>query len=169
MPNPQFNEITPVLARHEGVWKGVYRRYDAEGKLMEEFPSTVVARYFPEAEDGATFHQTNLYDHATRDQEVLETRGKIEGDRLVFESGRVTGWTLDDPADPHGRSCLLYMEYSFLPNSYCYETVQISEDNRYRCRATQFIRDGKIFQRTLIDEEKVSADWQAWDREQGRA
>jgi hypothetical protein len=168
MPNDELTATNPVLARHEGVWKGMYRRYDAEGRMQEEFPSTVVARFFPPAEDGATFHQTNVYDHASREQEVLETRGTVQDGRLSFSSGRVDGWTADDPADIHGRSCLLYMEYGFLPNSYVYETVQISADNRYRCRATQFIRDGKTFQRTLIDEEKVSDDWAAWDREQGR-
>ncbi len=47
----------PVLARHEGTWDGTFRRYDADGKLVAEFPS-VITTEFPE--DGAdAYLQTN--------------------------------------------------------------------------------------------------------------
>jgi hypothetical protein len=163
MPNDQVNAQLPVLSRHEGVWKGTFRRYDADGALMVEFPSTIVTRFFPANADGDVFWQTNQYDKPDGTQEILETRGRIQGDRLIFSAGRVEGWAIDDAADPKGRTCMLYLEYGFMPGAYVYESVQISDDGRYRCRATQFIRDGRIFQRTLIDEERVADDWQAWD------
>ena len=39
------------------------------------------------------------------------------------------------------------------------ELIQLSDCGRFRQRVWQWIRDGQIAQRTLIDEEKVSDEW----------
>ena len=39
-----FLRVLPVMSNSEGVWEGMYRRYDAEGKFMSAHRSRVVFR-----------------------------------------------------------------------------------------------------------------------------
>jgi len=32
----ELKELMPVLARHEGVWEGIYRHYDKDGNKTDE-------------------------------------------------------------------------------------------------------------------------------------
>ena len=35
----------PLLARHEGVWEGMYRYYDAQGDKIDEHHSKLICRF----------------------------------------------------------------------------------------------------------------------------
>lgn len=146
-------EGMPVLARHAGTWDGVFRRYDADGALIAEFPSTIVTQ-FPE--DGEfDYRQTNTYQRNGENDIVIRSAGTFDGDRLRFSNARVEGWVVDDPTDEFGRSTLLFFRYLDGSGTYVYETVQISDDGRRRHRATQYYNaDGSLQRRTLIDEVK---------------
>lgn len=141
----------PVLARHEGVWEGTFRRYDADGVLIAEFPS-VITTTFPE--DGPfDYQQTNRYLRDAGEDIVIRSAGSFDGERLRFENERVRGWVVDDATDAFGRSTLLFFEYLDGSGTYVYETVQISDDGSRRHRATQYFNaDGSLQRRTLIDE-----------------
>ena len=149
----------PVLARCEGVWKGVFRRFDGNAKLLAEFKSTITKRYLPDAPWPRVYHQTNHYDFADGKTQTLETFGHYADGKIHFESDRVKGWQLDDPADPHKRSIFLHMVYKSDPDQYVYELINVSDDGKFRTRMTQFLKAGRTVQRTMIDEEKVSGDW----------
>ena len=43
------------------------------------------------------------------------------------------------------------------------ELIQVSPDGRRRHRLFQSVRDGEVVRRTVIDEEKITDDWRAWD------
>jgi hypothetical protein len=45
---------------------------------------------------------------------------------------------------------------------YLYEMIQLSDCGRHRHRVWQWLRDGKIEMRTLIDEKKVSDTWEGY-------
>jgi hypothetical protein len=45
------------------------------------------------------------------------------------------------------------------PATRFYEMIQVDDACRQRSRVWQWIRDGRIFLRTLIDEHKVADDW----------
>lgn len=155
----------PVLASNEGVWEGMYRRYGADGKLMGEFNSRVVMRFQDGAPEDEMYHQTNVYRFSNGKGQVIESKGWFDGERLNFGSDRdIAGWAADDQTDPHGQTCLLHMEvHSATPQlakgTICYELVQLSACGNYRARAAQYVQDGRIVMRTMIDEELVERDW----------
>jgi len=152
-------ERLPVLARHEGVWDGMFRRVDATGKVTAEFSSRIIKRFLPDEQWPKIYHQTNKYVLPDGTRQVIDTFGEYRDGKIHFESERVTGWQLDDPADPFHRSVFLYMVYKSDPDKYVYEMINISDDGKFRTRMTQFLKDGKTTSRTLIDEELVSRDW----------
>lgn len=155
----------PVLARNEGVWEGDYRRYGSDGRLMTEFKSRVVMRFRTDVPSQEMYYQTNIYRFADGKGQVIESTGWFDGQRLRFGSERdISGWAADNKTDPNGQTCLLYMSvHSATPQlakgSICYELVQLSDCGRYRARAAQYVHDGRIIMRTMIDEEFVTSDW----------
>jgi hypothetical protein len=144
----------PVLARHAGTWVGTFRRYDADGVLVEAFPSEIVTE-FPNGGD-VHYLQVNRYTRPAGQPEiVIRSEGRFDGERLRFENPRVRGWAMDDPSDEKARSVLLYFEFLDGSGVYVYETVQISDDGARRHRATQYFNpDGSLQRRTLIDERR---------------
>lgn len=155
----------PVLAKNDGVWEGMYRRYGPDGALMGAFNSRVVMRFRSDAPDTEMYHQTNVYRFANGKGQVIDSKGWFDGARLNFGSDRdISGWAADDLTDPHGQTCLLYMEvHSATPQlakgTICYELVQLSACGNYRARAAQYTQDGRIVMRTMIDEQLVEKDW----------
>lgn len=147
-----LREALPVMARHEGVWRGTFRRYDADGVLMESFPTEITTRLRDDA-DGMVFHQTNRYFKDDDQIETIESFGFFDGERVRFDNPAVAGWAIDDPTDEADRSVLLHLAFKTGSGVYAYETVQISDDGQHRHRATQYYGpDGRLIRRTLIDE-----------------
>ena len=102
----------PIICRHEGVWEGVYRRYDAAGKALGDHRSRVVIRLREDPQGGAELlQQSNYYYHADGRTEVIETLGSFDGERLNFYSDRVDGWTMDDSTDPQRNTVILAMVF----------------------------------------------------------
>jgi hypothetical protein len=164
-----FQRTQPVLTRNEGVWDGFYRRYDSTGALMSTHRSRVIFRLHKDREGPDFYSQTNVYRFADGRRQVIESTGRFDGQRLVFGSDRgVLGWASDDVSDPHGRTCMLYMEVTadtpqLKTGTICYELAQLSDCGRYRMRMSQYSLGGRLIMRTLIDEERISADWAAED------
>ena len=157
----------PAMTRRQGVWTGTFRRYDADGKLTAEFPSEIIARVI--TQDGKqVFHQTNIYRPPGAPVQTIQSFGEIRDGRVWFSNERLDGWSMDLPGDPSGRGAVIVMNYKDGSGLYVYEIVTSSEDGKYRSRATQYLKDGKIVRRTLIDEQKVSDDWRAYEAAQTR-
>ena len=151
----------PLLARHEGVWAGTYRIYDAAGKLVDEHSSRVVCR-FPD--DGPySYLQTNNYswpDGRTVSQHVP---ANYRDGRIWWEGDVIRGWSCELPLDEKGRSLVLYWQHVADPDLYLYEMVQLSDDGKKRCRTWHWIRNGELETRTAIEEKLVTRDWRAED------
>ena len=69
---PDMKMHMPNLARHEGVWDGVYRYYDANGDKVDEHRSRLVCRITDDEQ--VPYHQTNHYSWADGKTEVREGR-----------------------------------------------------------------------------------------------
>ncbi len=80
--------------------------------------------------------------------------------RIWFANERLEGWSMDVPGDPSGRGAVLVMTYTDGSGQSVYEIITRSEDGS---RATQYLAQGRLLRRTLIDEEKVTDDRRAWD------
>lgn len=154
--------ILPAIATQQGVWQGTFRRYDADGRLVAEFPSEIVARIYP---DGARlrYHQTNIYRAAGEPEQRIDSYGEVRDGRVWFSNERLDGWSMDMPGDASGRGAVLFMAYKDGSDQSVYEIITRSEDGSRRSRATQYFAAGALLRRTLIDERKVTDDWRAWD------
>ena len=158
MPNHvDIRQRLPLLARHEGVWDGWYRYFDVEGNKLDEHRSRLVCR-FPAASEGSAFDydQTNHYSWPDGRTDVRPFPAVLAGDRIVFKSDLIDGWAADVPLDTHQRTTMLNWVRLGEPGVYLYEMIQISDCGHYRSRVWQWFREGRLFQRTLIDEQRVS-------------
>lgn len=143
----------PVLARHEGIWEGSYRHYDAAGLLIDEHRSRLICR-FPE--DGPyPYHQTNIYQWADGRSETRDFPAIYRDGRLWWDNPLISGWAAEVALDDFHRSLMLCWVRKDLPGTYLYEMIQISDCGRYRSRVWQWIEDGRLKMRTLIDETRT--------------
>jgi hypothetical protein len=149
--------VMPLLARHEGVWEGTYRTYDAAGNKIDEHASRLVCR-FPES-GPYPYHQTNHYRWADGRTEVREFPAKLMDGRIVWDNELIKGWAADVPLDENNRTTMLYWVRKGDPDMYLYEMIHLSDCGKFRSRVWQWIKDGKILQRTLIDETRTWYDW----------
>jgi hypothetical protein len=148
----------PILARHEGVWDGWYRHYDADGNKVDEHRSRLICR-FPES-GPLKYHQTNHYSWADGKTEVRDFPADYHDGRLWFDNELIKGWAAEVPLDEFNRSVMLYWKRKGDNDLYLYEMIQISDCGKYRHRVWHWYRAGRIVSRTLIDEEHVTAQWQ---------
>ena len=148
----------PLLARHEGVWDGWYRYYDAEGNKQDEHKSRLICR-FPEGEK-YPYHQTNLYAWADGKQEMRDFPAVVRDDRIWFDDNPlIEGWAAEVPLDTFNRTLMLNWTRKGEEGVYLYELINLSDCNRYRCRTWHWIKDGILQQRTCMSEERIDTDW----------
>ena len=142
-------------ARMEGTWEGTFRRYDAEGVLVDALPSKITVEYLPDGQ-AYDYHQINILAPVGKPEQRIESYGKWDIDRLRFSNPRLDGWIADLSQDPQGLTSALSMTYKDGSGMIVSEIIHLSADARSRQRATQYIKDGKIVRRTLIDEVKTA-------------
>lgn len=147
----------PALVGQQGVWRGTFRRYDADGELVESVPSTVTIRVLREAGHWR-YHQSNLLGSGDAPQRRIEARGEIHSGRVWFESERYRGWAMDLPGEQPAAGSLLVMHPHDPADPEVHEIISCSPDGRRRWRVAQRLRDGRLLGRTAIDEEKVTGD-----------
>lgn len=154
----EIKAAMPLLARHEGIWEGFYRYYDADGNKIDEHRSRLVCR-FP---DGAEFpyHQTNHYTWADGRSESRDFPATYKDGRIWWDNELITGWAAEVGLDGFNRTVMLYWVRKGQENTYLYEMIQISDCGNFRSRVWQWIEDGKLKMRTLIDEQRVSHSWE---------
>lgn len=145
----------PTLARHEGTWEGHYRYFDASGALIDQHASRLICRL---PDDGPyPYHQTNIYRWADGRSETRDFPATWRDGKLHWAGDGATGWAIEVGEDPHARTLMLYWAPQDRPGSYVYELIQISDCGRFRSRMWQWIEDGRVKLRTLIDEQRVDA------------
>lgn len=143
------NRLTAQMA---GTWTGLFRRYDASGQLTETVPSEVTIRF---DEAGLGYRQTNILRPAGRPEERIESGGTWEGDRLHFGNKHVEGWFGPLPGDVTGLVSVLQMTIKGPQPTTMSELITLSPDGCRRMRIAQYVRDGRLLRRTLIDETRA--------------
>lgn len=143
-----------MVAQMQGVWKGSFRRYDAQGVLVETLPSEVQVR-FPEGGKPHDYHQTNILRMADGKEQRIETHGKWDGDTLRFSNPRVDGWFKSLDVDASGLNSVLFMAFKDGSGLTVSEIITLSPDGKQRMRAAQYVIGGKIVRRSLIDETRL--------------
>ena len=153
-PLARFQQAVDENVLYEGTWEGTFRRVDADGNLIEEFPTKITTRFDPSATP--PYAQTNTYFKEGGVEEIKSTGDWRDG-KLWFSNPRIDGWGADltPEQDPFGRSSMLQMSFKDGSGLYMYEIITLSDDGKQRSRMAQYMIDGKVVRRTLIDEVKT--------------
>jgi len=160
LSSTELKALLPLLARHEGVWEGVYQVFNADGEKTDEHASRLICR-FPD--QGAPYHQTNMYRWADGRREVRDFPAGVKDGRLFFDNDLINGWACDVALDDFKRTTMLNWVRTGEPDLYLYEMIQLSDDSQARARVWQWFKADRLFQRTLIQERFVSSDWAAYE------
>ena len=153
----------PLLARHEGVWDGVYSYFNAANDKVDEHASRLLCR----VPDGGEFpyHQTNHYRWADGRTQIREFPATYRDKRIWWDNDLIQGWAAEVALDDLNRTMMLCWQRTGDPTLYLYEQIQISDDGQNRCRTWHWIRNGMLETRTAIQERFVTKDWRAIDAE----
>lgn len=153
-----LRENMPLLARHEGVWDGHYRYLDIDCNKIDEHKSRILCRLVGEDD----YHQTNYYFWEDGKKDIRDFPALVEKNRLAFYT-KITGWAAEVALDEHKRTIMLHWTRNNEPGLYLYEMIQLSDCGRHRARVWQWFQEGRLFRRTLVDEQRVSDDWKSYD------
>lgn len=146
----------PLTAKMEGVWEGTFRRVGPKGEIIEALPSRIIVQLLPDGE-AYDYRQINVLNPDGDEEQRFESYGKWDVDRLRFFNGRLEGWAKAVAADEAGQTAVFLMEFNDGSGLTVSEVVSFRPgDPDARMRATQYMREGRIVRRTLIDEIKVS-------------
>ena len=158
----EFRRRMPQLMASEGVWEGWYRYYDAEtGKLIDQHRSRLICRIMGEDSE-FPYYQTNQYFWEDGKTDIREFPAWYHDGRIWWDNDLITGWAAPMQPDDFGRTTCLNWKRRGEESLYLYEMIQHAENGIDRARVWQWFRDDKCFQRTLIDEKRVSRDWKSW-------
>jgi hypothetical protein len=150
----------PVVAAQAGVWQGEYVHFDEAHREIDRHRSKLVCRLF----DGeARLAQSNIYDWADGTREVRYFDGRLRGDRIIFDNVNIDGWAAPLAMDATDRTIMVLWVRAGEPDFRYYEMITVAEDGKAKNRTWHWYRKGRLFQRTLINEELVTRDWQAHD------
>lgn len=134
------------------VWEGTFRRVDDKGEILEVRPSRIEVRLLDDGEP-LDLHQINILDPGLPTEERIESQMKWDVDRLRFSNDRLDGWAMSIPTQSNARHSVFVMQFKDGSGLDVSEIVTVVEGNPdRRLRATQYMADGKIVRRTLIDE-----------------
>lgn len=139
----------PLLVRHEGDWKGTYTVVDNEGNVIERYQSHITCQ-FP-ASGYPAYFQTNRYQWPDGKRQEHQFPGAYRDKKLWFNTDRIDGcaWEADDA------TIILHFTYKGVPDAYIYEMIVLSPCGNHRARTWHWFKNNEIYQRTLIQEERV--------------
>lgn len=158
-----IREDMPLLARHEGVWDGVYTYYNAAGEKIDEHKSRLLCRFKDDSD--APYHQTNWYLWGDGRTDIRDFPATYHDKRVWWDNELIKGWAAEVGLDDKNRTVMLYWQRQGDPSLYLYEMIQLSDDGQKRCRTWHWIRDGQLETRTAIQEELVTRDWASVEKD----
>lgn len=139
----------PLLARHEGEWKGTYIIIDDQANILDKY-SSHVSHQFPQ-EGSHPYYQINQYQWQNGKFEEHHFPATYKDKKLWFDTSRLQGyaWEVDDSI------IMLYFSYKDIPDIYLYEMIHLSRCGNYRNRTLHWFKNNQIYQRTMMQEERV--------------
>lgn len=145
---------TRLEKQQAGTWTGTFRRYDADGALIEAVPSEVRIAFGRDA-SGNDYRQTNILRRPGAAEERIDSVGTWDGDRLRFSNPRIDGWFGPLEGDTTGLVNVLQMTFKGAQPMAMSELITVSPDGKRRMRVAQYVSNGRIVRRTLIDETRA--------------
>ena len=148
MVNDSIKSGMPVLARHEGEWKGEYIHVAPDGTILDRHASHLICA-FPASGDYDYF-QTNIYQWTDGRREELAFPARYRDGRIWWDTERIVGsaWEIDE------RTIVLNWSRKDLPGSYLYEMIQLNEAGNKRARTWHWFVGDELDRRTCIKEQR---------------
>jgi hypothetical protein len=153
----------PLIASQAGVWRGTYVHLDADNREIDRHASLLICRLIDDVDGKARLTQSNIYEWADCSREIRYFDALLQGDRLNIANVNIEGWVAPLAMDATARTIMVLWTKAGDPSFRYYEMITVSEDGAAKNRTWHWYRDGRLFQRTIINEEKISDDWQAHD------
>lgn len=145
-----IKEEMPLLARHEGEWEGTYTVIDRDNNITDHHRS-YLTNTFPTVGE-FPYLQTNTYTWDDGRTETIEFPASYKDGKLWFDTERINGfcWEVDE------HCIVLHWIYNADPTVTLYELIYLDDAGQNRTRTWQWLKDGVCFQRTLINEKRVT-------------
>lgn len=159
----QISATMPLVAAQAGVWQGEYVHFDADHREIDRHSSKLVCRLFDGADGEARLAQSNIYVWADGSREVRYFDGHLRGDRIVIANENIDGWVAPLTLDTTQATIMVLWSRAGEPDFRYYEMITVAEAGLAKNRTWHWYRKGRLFQRTLINEELITRDWQAHD------
>lgn len=144
-------EALPLLARHRGRWRGVYRHVTPDLTLIDRHAFEITVS-FPG--DGTVYRQDSRYTWDDGRTQDLTFEAQLRGETVVWDTGRIHGAmrAIDDDT--------LYLAFGFHadPALEMREMIHLAPNNRDRTRTWHWLRDHRLERLTLVDEARVDDD-----------
>lgn len=153
----------PLVAAQAGVWQGEYVHFDADHREIDRHGSKLVCRLFDGADGEARLAQTNIYTWADGSREVRYFDGRLRGDRIEIANVNIDGWVAPLAMDATNATIMVLWTRAGEPDFRYYEMITVAEDGMAKNRTWHWYRKGRLFQRTLINEQFITRDWQSHD------
>lgn len=138
----------PLLARHEGVWEGVYTHVDTDNNVIDRHKSRLQCTFPSESE----YYQINTYTWDDGRTEEIHFPSTYRDGKIWWDNERIIGNCWE--ADP--QTIMLRWERKDLPNAYLYEMIQLSADGNDRARTWHWFENDELYKRTCIKEKRVA-------------
>jgi hypothetical protein len=158
-----ISESLPLVADQAGVWEGEYVHLDASHRIIDRHKSRLICRLSDGADGVAKLSQTNIYTWADGTQELRYFDGTFRGDRVWISNELIDGWTGQVGLDPTGRTIMVGWTRAHEPDFRYYEMITVAEDGEAKNRTWHWYRKGRLFQRTVINENRITRDWRKFD------
>jgi hypothetical protein len=147
--NP-LQQSMPSLFAHQGVWEGRYRIVNLQGDTLDQHRSRIEVN-FPET--GPHYLQRNHFSWDDGRELKVEHPGFFRDGMLRWNTEHIEG-----AAWEAGERCIvLRWRRPDTPGSELTELIALGEGAQHRARTWHWFRDGVCYQRTLIDEQRVTA------------
>jgi hypothetical protein len=140
----------PVLARHEGEWRGEYIHVDANNTEVDRHASYLKCS-FPT--DGPyAYYQINTYTWPDGRTEELHFPATYRDRQIHWDTERILGrcWEID------ARTIMLTWTRKGEPDTYLYEMIQLSACGQHRARTWHWFAHDQLVKRTCIKETRVA-------------
>ena len=153
----------PLLADQAGVWDGEYVHVNAAHEIIDRHRSRLVCRLEDGRDGEAQLSQTNIYTWGDNQREIRYFVATLRGNQLRVSNELIDGWIGTVDHDATNRMILVGWTRPSEPGFRYYEMITVAEDGNAKNRTWHWYREGRLFQRTIINEERVSRDWQPYD------
>jgi hypothetical protein len=158
-----ITEKQPIVADQAGVWEGEYVHLDADHNIIDRHKSRLVCRLTDGPDGLAKLSQTNIYTWDDGTQEIRYFDGTFQGDRIWIKNDLIDGFVGALNYDETQRTIMVGWTRTHEPDFRYYEMITVAEDGEAKNRTWHWYRKGRLFQRTVINENRISRDWQSYD------